>query len=65
MVVCDCEDLTFEDIKEAVKTHGENIEAIIDKTDAGNACECCLEDDCDKVDISLAAAIQKAAKSLG
>lgn len=60
MLVCDCNEVSFDMIKEAVKMHGDNIEAIMDETDAGTTCECCLEDSCDKVDLPLHAAIKKA-----
>jgi len=62
MLVCECNDVNFDAIKEAVKKHGDNLEAIMDETEAGTACECCLEDDCDKVDITLPMAIEKALK---
>jgi NAD(P)H-nitrite reductase large subunit len=59
-IVCDCVDVEYTDIVESVKKHGDNIDAIMDETEAGTVCECCLEDDCDKVDIPLKAAIKKA-----
>jgi len=31
-----------------------------EETDAGTTCECCLEEDCDKVDLPLSQAIEKA-----
>ena len=64
MLVCDCNEVEYDAIKEAVKKHGNNQEAIIDETDAGTACECCLEDDCDKVDLPLPLAIKKAMEEL-
>jgi NAD(P)H-nitrite reductase large subunit len=60
MLVCDCNDVEYDAIKEAVKKHGNNLEAIMNETDAGTACECCLEEDCDKVDLPLPLAIKKA-----
>jgi len=60
MLVCDCNEIEFDAIKEAVKKHGDNLDAIIEETDAGAACECCLEEDCDKVELSLPLAIKKA-----
>ena len=60
MMVCDCMDIEYDTILEAVKKHGDNLEAIIDETEAGTVCECCLEDDCDKVELPLPQAIQKA-----
>lgn len=59
-IVCDCNGVEYSEIVEAVKKHGDNLEAIMDETDAGTVCECCLEDDCDKVDIPLKKAISKA-----
>jgi len=64
MLVCECNDVDFDAIKEAVKKHGDNLEAIMNETEAGTACECCLEDDCDKVDITLPMAIKKALQEL-
>ena len=64
MTVCECNDVNFDDILEAVKKHGDNLEAIMDMTDAGTTCECCLEEDCDKVDLPLPLAIKKALEEL-
>ena len=64
MLVCSCNDVEFDAIKEAVQKHGTNVDAIMDETDAGTTCECCLEDDCDIVDLPLHAAIQKAQEEL-
>lgn len=60
MTTCDCMDVDYETILEAVKKHGDDIDAIQDETEAGTVCECCLEDDCDKVDLPLQLAIKKA-----
>jgi len=60
MLVCDCNEVEFDAIKEAVKKHGNNMEAVMDETEAGTVCECCLEEDCDKVDLPLPLAIKKA-----
>ena len=64
MLVCDCNDVEYDVIKEAVKKHGNDIEAIKDATDAGTTCECCLEEDCDKVDLPLPLAIKRALSEL-
>lgn len=63
-IVCDCVDIEYSDILEAVKKHGDNLEAIMDETEAGTVCEDCLEDECDKVDIPLKAAIKQALEEL-
>ncbi len=60
MTVCDCMEVEFDIIKEAVKKHGDNMDAIIEETEAGTVCECCLEEDCDKVDLPLPLAIKQA-----
>jgi NAD(P)H-nitrite reductase large subunit len=60
MIVCDCMEVEYEDIKEAVKKHGDNLDAIMDETEAGTVCESCLEEECDRVDIPLKAAIKQA-----
>ena len=59
MTVCDCMDIEYDTILEAVKKYGDNMDAIMDDTEAGTVCECCQEDDCDKVDLPLPLAIQK------
>ena len=64
MLVCDCNEVEYDAIKEAVKKHGNNLEAIMDETEAGTVCECCLEEDCDKVDMPLPQAIKKALAEL-
>lgn len=64
MLVCDCNEVYFDAIKEAVKKYGSDIETIMEKTDAGTACECCLQEDCEKVDLPLPLAIKKALEEL-
>ncbi|NCO00686.1 MAG: (2Fe-2S)-binding protein [Epsilonproteobacteria bacterium] len=64
MLVCDCNDVTFDMIQEAVKKHGNNLDAIMEETEAGTTCECCLEEDCDKVDLALPLAIKKALQEI-
>jgi len=64
MLVCDCNEVNFDAIKEAVKKHGNNLEAIMDESEAGTVCECCLEEDCDKVELPLPLAIKKALEEL-
>lgn len=64
MLVCDCNEVEFDAIKEAVKKHGNDLAAIIDETNAGTTCECCLEEDCDKVELPLPLAIKKALEEL-
>ncbi len=64
MLVCDCNEVEYDAVKEAVKKHGGNTEAIMEATDAGTVCECCLEEDCDKVDLPLPLAIKKALEEL-
>jgi len=59
-IVCDCMEIEYEDILEAVKKHGDNLDAIMDDTEAGTVCEECLEEACDKVDIPLKAAVKQA-----
>lgn len=65
MQVCNCNDVEYDEILEAVKEFGaDDIEKIKDETSAGTACECCLEDDCDMVDLPLNLAIKKAVEEL-
>ena len=63
-IVCDCVEIEYTDILEAVKKHGDNLDAIMDETEAGTVCEDCLEDECDKVDIPLKAAIKQALEEI-
>jgi len=65
MQVCNCNDVEYDEIKDAVVKHGNDIEAIKEETSAGTACECCLEEDCDMVDLALPLAIKKAMEELG
>ena len=60
MTVCDCMDIDYDTILEAVKKYGDDIDSIMDDTEAGTVCECCLEEDCDKVELPLHQAIKKA-----
>jgi NAD(P)H-nitrite reductase large subunit len=64
MLVCDCNEVEYEAIKEAVKKYGNDLDAIMEETSAGTACECCLEEDCEKVDLPLPLAIKKALAEL-
>jgi NAD(P)H-nitrite reductase large subunit len=57
-------DLEYKDILEAVKKHGDNLEAIQDETEAGTVCESCMECDCDIVDLPLKEAINKALEEI-
>ncbi len=70
MLVCECLDLTYEDIKRAIDEHPneledvfEAFEAIKESIKAGDICGCCLKDECDKVDMLLKDAVAKALKS--
>jgi bacterioferritin-associated ferredoxin len=65
MLVCDCNDVNYENIKKAVAEFGTDLETIKDETSAGTACECCLEEDCDRVELALPLAIKKAKEELG
>lgn len=65
MLVCDCNDVSYDEIKKAVEEFGSDLETIKDETSAGTACECCLEEDCDRVDLPLPLAIKQAQEELG
>lgn len=65
MLVCDCNDVNYQDIKKAVAELGTELETIKDETSAGTACECCLEEDCDIVELALPLAIKEAKEELG
>ncbi|MGE4510821.1 MAG: (2Fe-2S)-binding protein [Sulfurimonadaceae bacterium] len=65
MLVCDCNEVYYDAIKEAVKKYGSDIETIKEVTDAGTTCQCCLEEDCEKVELPLPLAIERALAELG
>jgi len=67
MLVCDCIGLEYKDIKEAIDDqfgHLDNVleavEAIGESIEAGTICGCCMEEECDKVDMLLIDAVRKA-----
>jgi len=71
MLVCECLDLEYDDIKKALDEHPreltdvfEAVEAIKESIEAGEICGCCIEDECDKVDMLLKDAVAKALKEL-
>jgi len=64
MLVCDCNDVNYDEIKKAVEEFGTDLETIKDETSAGTACECCLEEDCDRVELPLPLAIKKVQEEL-
>jgi NAD(P)H-nitrite reductase large subunit len=64
MIVCNCTDLDYDDLLELVRIHGNNLEEIMNESDAGTICESCLEDDCKITDIPLKDAISKAMAEL-
>lgn len=64
MTICSCNDVTYEMLLESMKKHGDNISAIQSDTDAGTSCECCLEKDCDIVDLAFHEALEQAKEEL-
>jgi NAD(P)H-nitrite reductase large subunit len=52
MKVCACQNVTFDEIVEAMKEVGNDPDAIRKRTDAGRGCAECLESSCEDVDIS-------------
>jgi len=67
MMVCECLDLEYDDIKKAIDDHPKElndvldaIEAIKESIEAGEICGCCMEDECDRVDMLLIDAVRKA-----
>lgn len=63
MKVCACQNITFDDIVEAMQKVGSSPEAIQKHTDAGRGCGECLESGCEDVDLPFPDAL-KAAESL-
>lgn len=64
MLVCDCNEIEYDAIKEAVKKHGNDMDAVMDETEAGTVCECCQDEECDKVELPLPLAIKRAHEEL-
>ena len=64
MLVCNCMDVEYQEILDAVKEFGTDLDTIKEETGAGSNCECCLEEDCDMVDLPLPLAIKKAQEEL-
>lgn len=61
LIVCDCKNINYAEVREAINEYGYDMELIMEKTAAGSACECCLEL-CDRVDMTLPVAIEKIRK---
>lgn len=62
MKVCDCLDISYDEIKDVIKKEGGNKELIISMFEIGSACGCCTRDTCKKVDLTIDEAIAKALK---
>ncbi len=63
MLVCDCKYVYYKEIKETVEQNGTDLETISKITAAGSSCGQCLGA-CDRVDITLPVAIEKAKNEL-
>ncbi|MDD5716742.1 MAG: (2Fe-2S)-binding protein [Sulfuricurvum sp.] len=51
MIVCACQNITLDDIVEAVEKLGNDADTIREYTQAGKGCESCLEAACEEVDL--------------
>jgi|GEM_PF-701533 len=67
MLVCDCIGLEYKDIKEAIDDQYGHFNNVLDAVkdiqesiEAGTICGCCMEEECDKVDMLLIDAVRKA-----
>lgn len=60
MKVCACQNVTLDEIIEAMKVVGNNPEAIRKYTDAGRGCSECLESGCEDVDLPFPDALKAA-----
>ncbi|MCK9373583.1 MAG: (2Fe-2S)-binding protein [Sulfuricurvum sp.] len=60
MKVCACQNVTLDDIVEAMQTVGNDAEAIRKYTDAGRGCSECLQTPCDDVDLPFPDALLNA-----
>ncbi len=60
MKVCACQNITFDEIVEAMKELGNDAEAIRKRTDTGRGCGECLESGCEDVDLPFPDALKAA-----
>jgi len=60
MIVCSCQNITLDDIVDAMESVGDDAEAVRAKTCAGKGCGECLETACDSVDLPFPYALLNA-----
>lgn len=60
MIVCACQNVTLDDIVEAMQSVGNDAEAIRKYTGAGRGCSECLETSCEDVDLPFPYALLNA-----
>ena len=64
-IVCACMNIEYGDILKYIKETGNtDLDTVSENTEAGTACECCKSDECDKVELPLPMAIERAIKEL-
>jgi len=64
-IVCSCNKINYQEIKDAVAKFGTNYETLKEETTVGTVCEECMMGDCDIVDLPLPFAVLKAKEELG
>lgn len=60
MIVCACQNLTLDDIVEAMEKHGNDTETLRNVTCAGKGCGKCLGETCEEVDLPFPYALLNA-----
>lgn len=60
MTVCACQNITLDDIVEAMQRYGNDASMIKEATDAGKGCGECLETSCEDVDLPFPYALVNA-----
>jgi len=63
-IVCSCNRINYQEIKDAVQELGTNYTVIQTKTTAGTVCGQCMSGVCDIVDLPVPLAIEQAKKDL-
>lgn len=44
MIICSCYRVSSDEIKEAIRSGLKDLESLIEKTEAGSACGCCIDE---------------------
>lgn len=64
MLVCDCYNINYNELKQIIIDCNFDKELIQEKSDVGTACGCCVKSKCSRVDLTLDEAILKTREEL-